>query len=250
MSANLLREYSVVDIQIGMQEDWQNTCQVQLLFRYIAMQHGDCKRRREWLDRILPCYDQFEFGNHPGILTSRAAADFDVVIFGGEDFHRLGKFMRANGPLLRDKVKLSLCLRSDPAQRARLLAAGFDDVMDIRRVGHEEFMARARAIWFRYRDARQRRLEEHWQDMALEQVCLASALTAKQRRIVFYLLNAPKRSATCHMLRNAACHGHEGISQETLKVKISAIRKFLRPGYQIISDEGLLYRLIGPNMPG
>lgn len=66
----------------------------QLPFRYIAMQQGGWQKRKDWLDLVLPHYEMLDFGSHPAILTSRAATDFDIVIFGGKDLQRLAKFMR------------------------------------------------------------------------------------------------------------------------------------------------------------
>lgn len=60
----------------------------QVQFRYIAMQQGKEQKRRDWLDKVLEHYEIMDFGNHPAILTSRATSDFDIIIFGGEDFQR------------------------------------------------------------------------------------------------------------------------------------------------------------------
>lgn len=48
--------------------------------------------------------------------------------------------------MLLGKVKMCLCLRSARAQRARLLSAGFDDVIDIRRIARMEFLVRVEAM--------------------------------------------------------------------------------------------------------
>lgn len=154
---------------------------VELQFRYIAVSGTGSAERLGWIDGLAAGYRQFDFGSNPDILTSRADPEFDFVVFGGEDSHRLARFMRAHGFMLQDKPKLCVCLRSQPDQRAKLLSAGFDDVADTRRVGQEEFMARVQAILKRYRAANAQRRQQLGQAARLDQVCIASALSARQR---------------------------------------------------------------------
>lgn len=222
----------------------------QVQFRYIAMQQGKEQKRRDWLDKVLEHYEIMDFGNHPAILTSRATSDFDIIIFGGEDFQRLSRFIREHGLMLLDKVKMCVCLRSDPVQRARLLSAGFDDVIDIRRIAHGEFLARARAILERYRAARQRRLAAYEDFVQLVQASSPLHMSAKQRSVLTYLLQAPGGVASCEILRHVvAADNAEPISLEHLQVLISQIRRCLQPGYRIVLDAGVRYRLIAPCPP-
>lgn len=230
----------------SIRERGQMAHEQQLQFRYIAMQQGGWQKRKEWLDQVLPHYETLDFGSHPAILTSQAVSEFDVIIFGGEDLKRLARFIREHGLMLLDKVKMSLCLRSEPAQRARLLSAGFDDVIDVRRVTHAEFLARASAIFQRYKVARQRRLEEHDRFVQLVRACSPLDMSAKQRNILAHFLRSPDGKASFERLKQIASETGEPISHEHLQVLISQIRRHLQPGYRIVSEGGVGYRLIAP----
>lgn len=215
-----------------------------LQFRYIAVSDAGSAERIGWINGLGAGYRQFDFGSNPDILTSRAEPEFDFVVFGGEDAHRLARFMRAHGRMLHDKPKLCVCLRSQPEHRARLLSAGFDDVADMRRVGQQEFMARVQAILKRYSAANAQRRRELLQATRLEQVCSVAALSARQRAIVWSLLEAPGAIATGYALRLAGSREGEEMSPESLKTMISCIRKALRPGYQIVAEAPAMYRLV------
>lgn len=215
-----------------------------LHFRYIAMRGGESLERQAWIDQLPASYGSMDFGSSPEILTSRAEPTFDFVVFGGEDAARLAKFMRVYGMMFHDKPKLCVCMRSQPAQRAGLLMAGFDDVADVRRTAPEEFMARVAAILRRYGRARVLRQQFTNEYARLDQICQVSKLSARQRQIVLSLLNAPGAILTRHALLRAARGEHDDMSAESLKTMISMIRKHLRPGYAIVAQVPAMYRLL------
>ncbi len=217
-----------------------------LHFRYIAMHGTGCDERRAWVDQLAASHERLDFGSNPDILTSRAGTAFDFVVFGGEDAPRLARFMRDHGAMWHDKPKLCVCLRSQPEQRARLLTAGFDDVVDVRRIAPAEFLARAQAILRRYDGARARRQQAGTALARLGEVCQVAALSARQRIIVRRLIEAPGAMASSYALRLAACRRGEDMSQESLKTMISCIRKHLRAGYRIVAQVPSTYRLVMP----
>lgn len=212
--------------------------------RFVNISGGESEVRRNWLKGVFVAYSEYDFSVRPEIITSTAQSDYDVIIFGGEDTRRLSTFMKEQSSLMFNKIKICLCLKSGPRRRARLIMAGFDDVIDITRVQHLEFVARLFSIWSRYRQSTAfRRLDVERESM-LSKVAHPDQLTPKQKAVLSHLLSSPDLSARYDSLRIAASRGHEIINIGNLKVIISETRKALKSGCSIISDGSSVYKLI------
>lgn len=218
-----------------------------LRIRYISMSDSGSDQRREWVDRSLLHYTTYDFNTRPDILMSTAITDYDVVIFGGEDQRRIADFMKSQAPMMINKVKICICVKSDPKRRAKLIAAGFDDVIDTGRTHHIEFIARIYAIWRRYKYNAESRMQDNELGSMLARVSYLQKIPPKQRAVLVHLIKSRHQSATYNSLRIAASSDTSEISNENLKVIISNLRKFLRPGFRIVSDRSSSYRLTYPD---
>lgn len=219
---------------------------LRLRIRYINLNDTESELRRAWIDQSLMNYQIIDFTNRPDILLSTARFDYDVIMIGGEDHRRILDFMKYNISLIYMKPRICICAKSTPSRRAKLIMAGFDDVVDAQRTQPIEFIARLFAIWRRYQGHRVRLRQEGDFRVLLNQVCLADRLSRKQTLVITCLLRSPGYCATYNALQIAASHDHMPISIENLKVIISNLRKFLRPGFSIMSDRHAMYRLITP----
>lgn len=74
---------------------------------------------------------------------------YDVLVVAGSDAKRLVKLLRCYLPVLGLVPKIAALEKSTPPERARLLNAGFDDVLTAGVPVHEA-RARVMAIWQRY----------------------------------------------------------------------------------------------------
>lgn len=214
-----------------------------LKVRYIDINDTESGARREWMKSCFDNYAEYEFNMRPDILMSTSPIDYDVVIFSGEDSNRLANFMKANSAMMVNKIKISICMKSTPKRRAKLITSGFDDSIDISRTHHNEFLARIFAIWSRYRQTIQFDRMDFELNSALARASYQSKLPPKQRAVLTRLLQSPDFSASYDSLRLAASYDHSTITIENLKVIISGIRKLLKPGFRIISDRTSHYKL-------
>lgn len=217
-----------------------------LRVRYIEMNDTEAEHRRSWLNKSLLHYSINDFSTRPDILLSTAKMDYDVIIFGGEDHRRIAEFMKEHSSMMVNKIKICICMKSDPKRRAKLIMLGFDDVIDIGRTHYLEFMARIFSFWKRYQDNAFSRKKDNEFQRSMTKAAHAYNLPPRLRSVLQHLLKSPGNTATYNSLCIAASSDSNPITRENLKVIISNLRKFLRPGYRITSDRQSTYTLIQP----
>ncbi len=220
--------------------------ELHLVFRYININDGGCVSRRDWIDKSLKKYFEYDFNMRPDIIMSKYPMDYNVIIFSGEDTRRIADFMKHNSQMMVNKVKICICLKSGPKSRAKLILSGFDDVIDITRTHPCEFKARLCAIWSRYRQVIESRQQEFELDSMLSRVSHKAKLTPKQSAVLTYLLRSSRFVASYESLRAVASSDYNPITMENLKVIVSGIRKLLKPGCSIIAINNHMYELRMP----
>jgi hypothetical protein len=213
-------------------------------FSKIPVRIIDCKdpasaTRLEWLSHIFQTTQIFDFNLPDAILVSSATSDFEVIIFSGEDYQRIGHCLKINAPLLVDKAKIWLCAKSDPRRRAKLLSGGFDDAIDISRTDPIEFLSRIYSIWSRYIHNARDRIKNSEIEAELDKYSFSYDLKPRQKIILSKLIQSPDFSSTTFALRNAVSPYQEIITLDHLKVIVSALRKHLRPGIRIVYHDSL-----------
>lgn len=214
-----------------------------LRIRYIEMQDAEAEDRRQWLDKALMHYSVNDFNTRPDILMSTAKMDYDVIIFGGEDYRRIADFMKEQLPMMVNKIKICICAKSDPKRRAKLINLGFDDVVDVRRTHPAEFIVRIFSFWKRYQNNASLRQQDNDLEKRILQVLFTNRIPPRLRSTIEHILNSPRNTATYNSLCIAVAPDSNPITKENLKVIISQLRKFLRPGYRILSDGHSSYTL-------
>lgn len=216
-------------------------------FTKITPRIVDCKdpespARLQWINAIFDNVKVLDL-NLPGeILVSSATGDFDVIIFSGEDAQRIVSVLKYNAPMLADKAKICLCLKSDPRRRVKLLTGGFDDVIEINRSTPIEFMSRIFTIWSRYRSNLHERIKNVELESELNKYAYVQNLKNRQKIILTKLINSPNLSATTYSLINAVSSYQESITIDHLRVIVSTLRKNLRPEFNIVYSDAM-YRL-------
>lgn len=214
-----------------------------LKFRYVTASDPDYNARCAWLDTVIQNYKSYNLSSAPEILTSTAFMDFDVFIFGGKNVAHAAAFIKRESVILKNKIKIYICRETDSRHRAKLIDAGFDDVMEANRTHPLEFISRLYAIWRRYGQVRMLAEETNAREHLLLSVSDFHKLTIRQRHVLLYLLDAPDMTSTYDSLRIVAAGAGREVSMESLKVTISTIRKFLRGEWKIVSDRISTYRL-------
>jgi len=206
---------------------------------------GDAENteRLDWIRRAVSKFQLYNFNLAPDILVSTANEDFDLIIFSGEDTQRIVNFLKSNSAMLLNKAKICLCVKSDPKRRAKLLTAGFDDVVEISRTTHIEFFSRMITILSRYWNNTDNRMKQYHADSALERFAYLDQLKPRLRILLEKMIDAPDWSVTTFALRSSVSSNQETITLDHLKVLISSLRKTLKPGVGIIHYNDSMYKL-------
>lgn len=172
---------------------------------------------------------------------------YDVLLVVGSDVKRLTKLLRFYLPVLGLVPKIAALEKSTPRERARLLNAGFDDVLTAS-VPVQEARARVTAIWQRYQ-MRSVSLPPSIRGGArVEQVPALSKgpLTKREADILRSLLGKSPSPVPLSELQ-AGLSFARPIKATSLRVQISTLRKKLRggariqkmtTGYALIVDKG------------
>ena len=220
---------------------------LRLRIRYVNMPDVETEARREWINQAITTYDEFDFNINAEIIMSSAHDGFDILLFGGNDPRRLGDFMKKHSTMMANKGKICISTKCGPKRRAKLLMAGFDDVIDINRMHQAEFIARLYNIWRRYNSAESNRIADHHFSHLINRISYGDKLTPKQKQVLITIIKSINYTATYTYLCSAASSDIHPISHGHLKVLISGIRKLLKPGYKIVSDRNASYTLIMPS---
>ena len=211
--------------------------------RYVWLNDTANAARGRWLAALFTGLEEFEYHRSDSHFCSLAFRDYDVMIFGGKDAQRLKLILRQNEIILRHKVKICLLSDGTPADRALLLHAGFDDVIDVARINPAEAGARIAGIWRRYAQTAQHDHAVQSEKSQLAALSLSDRLTRRQKDALLMLLASAHTPVSYAKLCNTLSRDHSPMSLDCLKVFICALRKWLRPGVKIRAVSGVGYML-------
>lgn len=216
--------------------------------RIVFLRDKALDERMAWLTEIYGNLAQFRYFEHSTIAFSSAREDYCVFIAHGEDPLRLGKILRRNRPILASRIKVALMAQSLPQDRAQLLNAGYDLVVDTR-MAPAEFVARIASIHTRqFRHAP--RIVGPLNDL---RVVLRRFVapdvpmeSLSNRELLLLARLAARKGLSVHaseLAKSAEGH-HTELTRKSLCVAISRLRRKLDPGYEIVSDylNGYVFR--------
>ena len=199
---------------------------------------------RSLFDRLLTK----TFSDDETHFLSRATDDYDILVVGGNDPTRMGRFLRANRPLLNTVVKIAIMQNSTPPRRARLLNYGFDDVLDSAKMSTNEARARMISISGHYELFRNALNSFHEKKTLVAHICNPSDLTTREFDVLFILSrSAGAAVSTRHLCREIDPVDH-GKFKRSVQVIISNIRRKIRPQFRIEANYQGGYRLYKVDM--
>ncbi len=209
--------------------------------RYVWLNDAGNTARKQWLTLVFEAFAEYEYHLSDTHFCSLAFSDYDVMTFGGKDAGRLRLILRQNELILRHKVKLCLLSDGTPQDRAALLMAGFDDVIDTARTSPAEAIARISSIWRRYGLAEQRNHAALSEKSQLAQISTSDRLNNRQKTALLMLVASGNNPVSYAKMCNSLSRDYESMSIDCLKVFICSLRKWLRPGMQIRAVSGVGY---------
>jgi DNA-binding winged helix-turn-helix (wHTH) protein len=168
----------------------------------------------------------------------------DIFVMSSNDTDRIMKFMKVNSPLCNSLPKICITHKMQPKKRARLLNAGFDDVMDMAQIKTEEAKARILAIINRYTSSRTKFFLKAQYEELLSEVVNLKKITPTQMRILVRILSHKGRVCPLYSLQIAGSLTTEPISVEHLRVLIHYIRSALHEPFDIQNSSGMGYQIV------
>lgn len=172
---------------------------------------------------------------------------YDVLLVAGSDAKRLVKLLRCYLPVLGLVPKIAALEKSTPRERARLLNAGFDDVLTAG-VPVQEARARVMAIWQRYQMRSVSLPPSSRGGARVEQApALSKGPLTKREADIFRSLLEKSPSPVPLPELQAGLSFARPIKTTSLRVQISMLRKKLKDGahiqkmttgYALIVDRG------------
>ena len=211
--------------------------------RYLSMNNAEQIERDEYVKRNFPQNLKYVFRDEDTHIISKAKIDYNLLLIGGSDASRIARFIKINQPIFKNCTMIALLDNADPARRSQLLHAGFDDVINWRRMPDLELSFRLRAIHTRRHQA----LKEESRNQSYGKVfpiTQSKTITSREKKIL-NLLTARIGSVVTYnaILIEISNYDYE-VSLESLKVSISNLRKKLGPEWVIKATELVGYTLI------
>jgi DNA-binding response OmpR family regulator len=213
------------------------------LVRYLSTNDPDKTDRDKYVNSIFGEVVQRTFAYDETFLLSRASAEYDVLLIGGSDPQRMGRFLRANRALLNDIARVAVVTGSTPALRARMLNAGFDDVFDIARTPVEEARVRAVAISRDHAITRHTQSSVGQMSSVLEPICNPTSLTPREFALLWLMATNLGRPVPVAQMAHEIAHTDPARFRRAIKVSMSNLRRKLLPGWRIETDLQGGYRL-------
>ena len=207
-----------------------------LSVRYISTNDQDKPNRDKYIHSIFDTVSQRTFADDETFLLSRASADYDVLLIGGSDPVRMGRFIRANRALLNGIALIAVVTGSTPARRARLLNVGFDDVLDIVRTPESEARARINAIVNNYASARHAHSTAEQMASALEPICNPNNLAPREFALLWIMAENQGKAIPVAQMARQLDHHDPAQFRRSIKVTMSNLRRKLLPDWSIRSD--------------
>lgn len=184
-----------------------------------------------WLQFVFPDQSVRTISESYIADISPSQSDYDVLVIVGNDVRRIRHLLRLYRPLLNAKPKIAVMQQSLPRDRATLLNAGFDEVLDPR-MKVPEAQARALAIANRYFQVMEDTSASselplyRWLHSALPQ------MTPRERCVCEMLMKHYPNPVSVSQLATASPN-RSAIAASSLRVMISSIRSKLPEGVLI-----------------
>lgn len=210
----------------------------EIAIRYLSINDSDRQIRSQWLATVVSEMQVYSYVENDTSFLSTYGKNYQALVVGGKDVVRMARVMKHNFPMLKNRMKICLVSKSTARGRAQLIAAGYDDAIDIEKIDPREGLMRFRAIWRRYAEWFERQQEERRQSSKLDELAVAQALSDREKRLLACLELSRGTPVSHATLRSLISSDWEAVSQEHLKVVICNLRRKLNPGVQIVAVRG------------
>lgn len=217
--------------------------------RYITVRDQASEEREALVRAVFGDPACFAFADEGTFAVSRAHADYDVLIIDAVDPLRMARYLRANRALLGNVVKFAVMHESSPPRRARMLAAGCDDVFDSARMSPEEAGLRVRAVmrWHHARKAVSKANKRAAADMA--HFSSPGTLTQREIALLAALAQHFGKPISAQRLCRLLTPPDPVLFTRSLKHTISRLRGKLYPQWRIEAAPGRGYALLRVDVP-
>lgn len=212
--------------------------------RYISISDSYRAQRDAWVADALPQTPVFAFSDDDTRALSRYPEGYGVLIVGGNDVARMGRFLKANKAAISGVVKICLMCGANAQKRAAALHAGFDDVFDVEKIHGAEAAARIEAMRRRYLSAIETDNAKLRSDRTLNEFVMIDRLTERERAIVEAMIADKNRFVSYAKVQQLCSDFHNQISFENVKVIICNLRKKLKSGVRIVAQPHKGYLLL------
>ena len=192
--------------------------------------------RENWLSAIYPDAPASKFSELDTTLFSSGQSTFHLLVLHGDDPERMTKIIRRNTEALAGKIKIALCTRTYPPDRAKLLNAGFDDVFDLR-MDPVEALARINAMQ-RRRAIAQKSQAPDINAVLLEEIhqYTTRRLTHREYEVLAKLVSKRGAPVSVAELSRSKNKRIPTMGVKALQVFICRLRKKLKPGCNIFNN--------------
>jgi len=216
--------------------------------RAIHLCDHNLANRTFWLEAIFPQLESHAFRNDLAGAISQADSGFDVLIVHGDDVPRLASIVREARKLLPSKLIVAVLTHSGPSDRARMLRAGADDVIDLR-MRSVEVEARILAMHARIHSrvaASRNPVKEEVAKVPEPIVRAISGATPAELEIFVALYRATGRVVPYVELERAAARDQR--TRRSLQVSVCKLRSRLSRSFAIQNIRGTGYKLVASNL--
>lgn len=204
--------------------------------RIVFLSDRNAPARENWIRAIYPDEPSSKYSELDTTLFSTSTGAFQMLLLHGDDPERMAKIIRRDTESLSGKIKIALCSRTYPPDRAKLLNAGFDDVFDLRMDPIEAF-ARINAMQ-RRRTIAQRSQAPDINAVLLEEIhhYTTRRLTHREYEVLAKLVSKRGAPVSNSELSRSKNKRIPPMGVKALQVFICRLRKKLRPEYKINSN--------------
>lgn len=211
--------------------------------RYLRMRDEAADERHEFVRAVFGDPACFAFSDEGTFALSRAAEDYDVLILDAADPLRMARFLRLNGPLLRNVAKFAVMQESSPPRRTRMLAAGCDDVLDSTRQSPEEARLRVAAVMRRHHARWASWQEDERLAAKITEFAVPGNLTPRELALLAALAEQPGKSLSARQLSRLIASPDPAVFRRSLRFAMSRLRGKLHPCWRIAPAPGEGYAL-------
>lgn len=215
-------------------------------FRLVEIADKTCHSRREWLNSLVECQQQFNYSHDAVRYLSQADRPFTVLLVSGDDRRRVYAILREVRALLPGKIVVAVLNNASSEVSADLIRRGADDVLHCQ-MERQEGIGRLCALLRRREWALGRQMAEEFgaaKRRARMRSLSFAHLTPMEERILTVLAEregrvVPYRSIASRVPRS----WEEWDNLRSLHVTMCRLRRKLARGVRIETESGLGYAL-------